>query len=98
MITILIFVHELGHFLFARWFGVFVEDFSIGFGKRLFSFFDKHKTRWNIRALPLGGFIKMKGEMLPLSKTTPDADTSTVSFHNKRLWQKMLIVAGGPLF
>jgi regulator of sigma E protease len=65
VITPLIFVHELGHFLLARWNGVRVEVFSIGFGRELFGWTDKHQTRWKISILPLGGYVKMFGQVEP---------------------------------
>lgn len=96
LILILVFVHEYGHFLFARLFGVKVEVFSIGFGRRLLSFKDKHATVWQIAPIPLGGYVKMQGEMLPFAPE--ERDERFDSFHNKRIWEKMLIVLAGPLF
>jgi regulator of sigma E protease len=65
VITPLVFVHEMGHFLLARWNGVRVEVFSIGFGRELFGWTDRHKTRWKISLLPLGGYVKMFGQAEP---------------------------------
>jgi regulator of sigma E protease len=65
VLTPLVFVHELGHFLLARWNGVRVEVFSIGFGRELFGWTDRHKTRWKISILPLGGYVKMYGQVEP---------------------------------
>src|ERR1043166_971573 len=65
VLTPLVFVHELGHFLVARWNGVRVEVFSIGFGRELFGWTDKHQTRWKISLLPLGGYVKMFGQVEP---------------------------------
>ena len=65
VLTPLVFVHELGHFLLARWNGVRVEVFSIGFGRELFGWTDKHQTRWKISILPLGGYVKMFGQVEP---------------------------------
>ena len=65
VLTPLVFVHELGHFLLARWNGVRVEVFSIGFGRELFGWTDKHETRWKISILPLGGYVKMFGQVEP---------------------------------
>ncbi len=65
VLTPLVFVHELGHFLLARWNGVRVEVFSIGFGRELFGWTDKHQTRWKISVLPLGGYVKMFGQVEP---------------------------------
>ncbi len=65
VLTPLVFVHELGHFLLARWNGVRVEVFSIGFGREMFGWTDKHQTRWKISILPLGGYVKMFGQVEP---------------------------------
>ena len=62
MLTIVVFFHELGHFLVARWCGVRVLAFSIGFGPELIGFNDRHGTRWKISAIPLGGYVKFFGD------------------------------------
>jgi len=62
IITVLVFVHELGHFLVARWCGIRIEVFSIGFGPELFGWTDRRGTRWKFSALPLGGYVKMFGD------------------------------------
>jgi len=62
ILTILVFVHELGHYLIARYNGVKVEVFSIGFGKELFGFNDTNGTRWKFSLIPLGGYVKMHGD------------------------------------
>ena len=102
IITLLVFVHEAGHFLAARWCGVRVEVFSIGFGPELFGWNDRHQTRWKFSLLPLGGYVKMFGDSTAAS--TPDSDNiekmspeeRAVSFHGKNLRQKALIVVAGP--
>ncbi|HML44789.1 MAG TPA: site-2 protease family protein, partial [Hyphomicrobium zavarzinii] len=58
VLSVVVFFHELGHFLVARWCGVTVTTFSIGFGRELFGFYDRHGTRWRIAAIPLGGYVK----------------------------------------
>ena len=58
VLTVVIFIHELGHFLVARWCGVKVKTFSIGFGKEIFGFYDRYGTRWRVAWLPLGGYVK----------------------------------------
>ena len=63
VLTIIVFVHELGHYLVARWNGIAVETFSIGFGPELAGFNDKNGTRWKISAIPLGGYVKFLGDM-----------------------------------
>src|SRR6188474_2762475 len=73
VLTVVVFFHELGHFLVARWCGVRVLVFSIGFGKELFGFYDRHGTRWKISAVPLGGYVKFFGDENAAS--VPDADT-----------------------
>ncbi len=88
----LIFFHELGHYLMARTVGVSVEVFSIGFGKKLFSFY-KFNTQWSISAIPLGGYVKMKGQDdSDPSKKSYDAD----SYTTKTPLQKILILLAGP--
>lgn len=103
VITIVVFVHEFGHFYFARLFGVKVDQFSIGFGKPIFKWLDKHGTQWKMCYIPLGGYIKMHGDANPAS--APDAKLLSKmskaerlgSFHHKPLWQKSIIIAAGPL-
>ena len=93
VLSALIFFHELGHYSAARFFGVYVEVFSIGFGKRLFTFraFD---TEWSISAIPLGGYVKMKGQDdTDPSKKSYDAD----SYNSKTPLQRIFILVAGPL-
>ena len=103
ILTVLVFVHELGHFLLARWNGVKVEVFSVGFGKELWGFDDKHGTRWRLSSVPLGGFVKMfgEGDMVTGIDDTEDRpmteDEKKVSFHHKKLRQRTAVVAAGPL-
>lgn len=104
VISIIVFVHEFGHFLMARLCGVKVDVFSIGFGREIFGYTAKSGTRWKFSVLPFGGYVKMFGDESAAS--TPDAAKleqmsdadKKRSFHFKSLWQKALIVAGGPLF
>lgn len=103
VLTILVFVHELGHYWVARRAGVRVETFSIGFGRELIGWTDKAGTRWKVGWLPLGGYVKMFGDADAAS--TPDRDgeaTMTpeeraVSFHHKPLGWRAAIVAAGPI-
>ena len=101
ILTVLVFVHELGHFLVARRNGVRVETFSIGFGPELFGFNDRAGTRWKFSLLPLGGYVKMFGEGEPGAGAAPEAQLSPedrdVSFHHKRIGQRAAIVAAGPV-
>lgn len=92
LISIIVFIHELGHFSFARIFGVRVLDFSIGFGKSLKTWKTKSNTHFNLRILPVGGFVKMKGEEIS------DVEKADDSFNSKEYYQKLLITLGGPLF
>ena len=104
-LTILVFVHEFGHYIVARWCGVRVEVFSIGFGKELKGWTDKHGTRWKIAAIPLGGYVKMFGEIELLDETSKNENTGRpmtpkekeVSFMYKSLPQRTAIVLAGPL-
>src|SRR5918996_6542049 len=97
ILSVVVFVHELGHYLLARWAGVRVDVFSIGFGPELFGITDRAGTRWKFSALPLGGYVKMHGDADPTSSTIdltakPDPD----SFPAKTVWQRMAIVVAGP--
>lgn len=107
----LVFFHEYGHYKMARIFGVKVETFSIGFGKALKSWTDKHGTRWQISAIPLGGYVKFLGdagaasnpdsEQLEQIKAELEAKHGEGSadgcFHFKPLWQRALVVLAGPV-
>lgn len=101
ILTALVFVHEMGHYLIARRNGVRVETFSIGFGPELFGWNDSVGTRWKFSVLPLGGYVKMFGEM-DLDKESEEAkslseEDKQVSFIHKRLGQRTAIVMAGPL-
>lgn len=97
MLGPLVTIHELGHYLVGRWFGVKADAFSIGFGKELAGYTDKHGTRWKLSMLPLGGYVQFRGDMNPASVPDPDAPPQDGAFQNARLWQKALIVAAGPI-
>ena len=97
ILTPIVFIHELGHFMFARIFGVHVDVFSIGFGPVLFSFNDKRDTKWQIAAIPIGGFVKMRGEL----NVNPEMSRPKInrgSFEYASPFQRLLIVFAGPLF
>lgn len=94
VLGVLITIHELGHFLAARLFGVGVEKFSLGFGPRIIGK-KVGITDYRISAVPLGGYVKMVGEE-PDSEIDP-ADIS-ISFNHQKVWKRMLIVAAGPMF
>lgn len=102
VITVVVFVHELGHFLVARAVGVRIEVFSIGFGRELFGFNDRHGTRWKVCLLPLGGYVKMFGEadeLLEADGTTrPLTHTErSQSFFHKSLARRAAVVVAGPV-
>jgi regulator of sigma E protease len=103
VLTLVVFIHELGHFLVARWCGVTVKAFSIGFGPEIFAFVDKHKTRWRFAWIPLGGYVKFIDDENAASKPSPDALSRMSdaerkgSFHAKPLLQRAAVVAAGPL-
>ena len=92
LISIIVFIHELGHFSFARLFGVRVLDFSIGFGRSIKSWETKSKTIFNLRLLPFGGYVKMNGEEITEKSRSSD------SYSSKKYYQKLLITLGGPIF
>lgn len=103
LLGILVFVHEFGHFIIARWLGVTVTDFSIGFGKELWSRKDKHGTKWKISAIPLGGYCQFLGDADASSSTSTDISTLSETaqkgaFQLQKPWKKLAIVAAGPLF
>jgi regulator of sigma E protease len=102
VLTIVVFVHEYGHFWVGRRCGVGVKAFSIGFGRELFGWDDRHGTRWKISAIPLGGYVKFVGDMngasvpddAALARMSPAE--RAVSFHTQPLAQRAAIVAAGP--
>jgi regulator of sigma E protease len=103
VLSIVVFFHELGHFLVARWVGVKVLTFSLGFGPELAGFNDRHGTRWRISAVPLGGYVKFFGDDTEAS--TPSVETLASmtederagSFHHKKVGPRAAIVAAGPI-
>src|ERR1700719_4421673 len=102
-LTVIVFFHELGHFLVARFNGIRVLVFSIGFGPELVGFNDRHGTRWKISAVPLGGYVRFLGDDTEAS--TPSVETLASltdeerkgSFHHKRVGPRAAIVAAGPI-
>jgi regulator of sigma E protease len=100
VLTVLVFIHELGHFAVARWCGVRVEVFSIGFGPELFGWTDRTGTRWKFSWLPLGGYVRMFGQgesALEGEAARPMSDAErAVSFKDKTVGQRMAIVFAGP--
>ncbi len=103
MLTVIVFVHEMGHYLVARWNGIAIQTFSIGFGPELIGFNDKHGTRWKLSAIPLGGYVRFVGDLNAASMPDPDAEALLPPeerermFINKNVWQRMAVVAAGPI-
>jgi len=103
VLTIVVFVHELGHFLVGRWCGVDVKTFSIGFGRELFGFNDRHGTRWRFALIPLGGYVKFSGDADASSAPDDDAvgrmsaQERARSFPAQSLGERAAIVAAGPV-
>ena len=103
VLTIVVFFHELGHFLVARWTGVKVLTFSVGFGPELVGFNDRHGTRWKLSAIPLGGYVKFLGDESEASTPSSSAlstmseEDRKVSFHHKGVAARSAIVAAGPI-
>ncbi len=101
VMTILVFVHEFGHYWAAKKVGVKIEIFSIGFGKEIFGFTDKSGTRWKFSILPLGGYVKMYGDKNAASQydkeLTLNEKQKLYSLHHKSLSQKSFVIAAGPL-
>ncbi|MGV3769784.1 MAG: RIP metalloprotease RseP [Sphingobium phenoxybenzoativorans] len=97
----LVFVHEFGHYIVGRWCGVKAETFSIGFGKEIAAWVDSRGTRWRLGLLPLGGYVKFKGDMSVASQADPKwlelpAAERAQSFPGKPVWQRAAIVFAGP--
>jgi regulator of sigma E protease len=103
VLSLVVFFHELGHFLIARWCGVRILAFSIGFGPELIGFNDRHGTRWKIAAIPLGGYVKFFGD--DSAASTPDtariasmtAAEKSESFVGQPVWKRAAIVVAGPM-
>jgi regulator of sigma E protease len=96
-ILIVVFIHELGHFYVGRLCGVKIEAFSVGFGKEIFGFFDRHGTRWKFCWIPLGGYVRFAGDANAASMPSSDAAHVEGSLHAAALWKRMAIVVAGPL-
>lgn len=99
VLGVLVFIHELGHYLAARWRGVHVEAFSIGFGGALASWTDRHGTIWKLCWLPLGGYVKLHGQEQPAdaSPETRAAWQPGRTFHEKSVLSRAIVVAAGPV-
>ncbi len=103
VLSIVVFFHELGHFLVGRWCGVKVEAFSIGFGPELFSFTDGKGTRWRLAAIPLGGYVKFYGDANAASMSSEEieaamsAEDRKISLFGQSVGKRAAIVAAGPI-
>src|SRR5438105_2905048 len=103
VLTIVVFFHELGHFLVARWCGVAVKVFSIGFGPELFGFNDRTGTRWRLSLVPLGGYVRFLGDDNEVSRTNPTAlaamspEDKRRTFAGQNVAKRAAIVAAGPV-
>src|SRR3979411_2451624 len=103
VLTLVVFFHELGHFLVARWCGVKILVFSIGFGPELFGFNDRHGTRWKIAGIPLGGYVKFLGDenaasapdLAAIARMTQEQRRE--SFIDQSVGRRAAIVCAGPL-
>ena len=96
VLTAVVFFHELGHFVIARLNRVDVETFSVGFGREIFSTYDKKGTKWKICWIPLGGYVKFVDDADPTSKVDKDK-LSEHGFHSKSIFQRSSIVSAGPI-
>ncbi|MCQ4160156.1 RIP metalloprotease RseP [Roseomonas sp. GC11] len=99
VLGVLVFIHELGHYLAARWRGVHVEVFSIGFGRVIHSWTDRRGTEWRLSWLPLGGFVKLHGQEGPADATPEQraAWREGQTFHDKPVRDRAIVVAAGPI-
>jgi regulator of sigma E protease len=104
VLGIVVFVHEYGHYIVARWCGIKSEVFSVGFGPVVWSRRDRRGTLWQVAALPLGGYVRFKGDGDGSSRSDPDAlarmspEERRSSFHGASVWRRMLTVLAGPVF
>ncbi|MEL6297395.1 MAG: RIP metalloprotease RseP [Pseudomonadota bacterium] len=103
VLSVVVFVHEMGHFLVARWCGVNVQAFSIGFGKEIFGFRDRKGTRWRVAWIPLGGYVKFMDDEDATSAGASKSEADMTpqeragAFHLKPLWQRAAVVLAGPM-
>lgn len=103
VLTVVVFFHELGHFLIGRWCGVKVDAFSIGFGPELWGFEDRKGTRWRVAAIPLGGYVKFHGDANGASVPDPERIGAMpeaerkVTFFGQPVWKRAAIVLAGPV-
>ena len=103
VLTVVVFVHEMGHYLVGRWCGIGVKAFSIGFGPELIGFNDRKGTRWKLSAILLGGYVKFAGDEGVTSSTSTDVEKMSaaersVAFHTQPVWKRAATVFAGPAF
>lgn len=99
VLGVLVFIHELGHYLAARWRGVHVEAFSVGFGRALTQWTDRRGTVWKVAWLPLGGYVKLHGQERP-QDVPPEVRAAWIpgqTFHEKSVGSRAIVVAAGPI-
>ena len=103
VLSLLVFVHEMGHYLVGRWSGIRIMAFSIGFGPEIAGFTDRHGTRWKLSLIPLGGYVRFFGDEDASSKTDADQlaamteEERAQSFAGAKLWKRAATVAAGPI-
>ena len=104
VLIVVVFVHEMGHYLVGRWCGIGVKAFSVGFGPELFGFNDRHGTRWKLSAIPLGGYVKFLGDMNATSVQPDEEEMERLTpaelkraFHTQPVWKRFLTVLAGPV-
>ncbi|KXF77786.1 RIP metalloprotease RseP [Paramesorhizobium deserti] len=104
VLTVVVFVHEMGHYLIGRWCGIGVKAFSVGFGPELIGFTDRSGTRWKLSAIPLGGYVKFVGDESVASTPSQGAEEGlsaaekAVAFHLQPVWKRAATVFAGPAF
>lgn len=104
VLTVVVFVHEMGHYLVGRWCGIGVREFSVGFGPELVGFNDRRGTRWKLSAIPLGGYVKFVGDMSVTSDPSSQEDAGLsaqerrTAFHLQPVWKRAATVFAGPAF
>lgn len=104
VLTVVVFVHEMGHYLVGRWCGIGVQAFSIGFGPEIAGFTDRRGTRWKLSAVPLGGYVKFVGDVGAASEPSEEelasltAEERAVAFHLQPVWKRAATVFAGPAF
>jgi regulator of sigma E protease len=102
VLSVIVFVHEMGHYLVARWNGIAIQTFSLGFGPELVGYTDRNGTRWRLSAIPLGGYVRFLGDLNAASQSDAgaiagiDPALQPKLFVNKTVWQRIAVVGAGP--